>query len=89
MRPPTAPPSPGSAGDSSLLQGAGGLVEVGIPAGEGVVVARELDDDVARPRLPRHGFEGGAEADILVIEGYDGPQPVVSEPSPMPGTASE
>lgn len=33
--------------------------------------------------------KGGAEADILVIEGYDGPQPQVSEPAPTPGTASE
>ncbi|BAU90164.1 hypothetical protein MPPM_1559 [Methylorubrum populi] len=33
--------------------------------------------------------KGGAEADILVIEGYDGPQPVVSEPAPTPGAASE
>ena len=33
--------------------------------------------------------KGGAEADIVVIEGYDGPQPIVSEPAPTPGAASE
>lgn len=33
--------------------------------------------------------KGGAEADIVVIEGYDGPQPQVSEPAPTPGAASE
>ncbi len=32
---------------------------------------------------------GGIEAEILVIEGYDGPQPSVSEPSPPTTPASE
>jgi uncharacterized protein (DUF1330 family) len=32
---------------------------------------------------------GGIEAEILVIEGYDGPQPSVSEPAPPTTPASE
>jgi len=32
---------------------------------------------------------GGVEAEILVIEGYDGPQPSASEPAPDAGPASE
>ena len=32
---------------------------------------------------------GGVEAEILVIEGYDGPQPSASEPPPEAGPASE
>ena len=32
---------------------------------------------------------GGVDAEILVIEGYDGPQPSVSEPAPEAGRASE
>ncbi len=32
---------------------------------------------------------GGVEAEILVIEGYDGPQPSTSEPAPPSTPASE
>lgn len=32
---------------------------------------------------------GGAETDLIVIEGYDGPQPTRSEPGPPANPASE